>query len=461
MKIDPKALIGQNIDGYHLERLLGEGGMGVVYRAHHVTSGGEVAIKFLKPKNQLNAAEYAGLLTRFRREARIIGNLRHRHIIHIIGTGEYRDIPYLVMPYIAGGTLADKIARDGPLPLHEVLYYVEQAADALMYAHAVKKIVHRDLKPANFLLDMDDNIILTDFGIARIQGSTLTKTGEFIGTPEYAAPEIWHGRGIDYRADIYSLGVILFEMLTGYRPTQADPRDSDLEPEIEAIIKKAMAMRPSQRYDDAWLLAEDLRDAAERLYTAPTQVIPAPQAPTTNYRPASLFIQRHRPVLGWLLLCAVALIVGISASIWLINMNAHARYVSGVYIDASTPTTNETASEQARDIVQRYYTNWEQKRYKAAYALLDEDYQKRYPYEMLQGDYQHTHKICMSIDAVTALADGTVRVDITDNAVEDIPGKAGTATNLYQGYYIVKRRGSGWRIIPHLQLKSLHGVCKG
>src|SRR6266542_5271662 len=206
-------LTGLTLGTCTLERLVGQGGMGAVYLARQARPSRNVAVKVLQPNMSMNSEVYQEFLARFRREADVIARLDHVNIMPIYEYGEQANLAYLGMPYLSGGSLREILSRRGALPLDEVVTYIEQAASALDYAHA-QGVVHRDLKPANFLLAADGRLVLADFGIARIMeesasGAGLTGTGTILGTPEYMAPEMARGEPIDYRIDIYELGIVL------------------------------------------------------------------------------------------------------------------------------------------------------------------------------------------------------------------------------------------------------------
>jgi serine/threonine-protein kinase len=255
---------------------LGEGGMATVYRARDTTVGRDVAIKVIIAK----LADNPDLLKRFEREARTVATLDHPHILKVFDVGQQDNLLYLVMELKTGGSLASLI-RGGSLPLGRVAKLLSQIASALDYAHE-NGIVHRDLKPQNVLLDAQQNAILTDFGIAKVQQAdmtALTMTGMAMGTPAYMAPEQWQGGVIDARTDIYALGIMLFEMLTGrvpftaetpYQlmfahvqqqpPTVREVRD-DVKPPIDQVVLKALAKDPAQRYGSAGELSAAFRAA--------------------------------------------------------------------------------------------------------------------------------------------------------------------------------------------------------
>lgn len=294
-------LVGKILGTCTLEKLIGQGGMGSVYLARQARPSRYVAVKVLLPNLIMDSQVYQEFLARFRREADVIAKLEHINIMPIYEYGEQDGIAYLVMPYLPGGSLRDGLERSGALPLRETVTYISQAAAALDYAHA-HKVIHRDLKPGNFLLHTDGRLVLADFGIARMLqdsdntfGSKLTSTGMFIGTPEYMAPEMVTGEPIDHRADIYALGIVLFQMLSGRVPfsgntpyavatkhVQEPPpslysMNPTLPPMIDGIIQTALAKRPENRYPSAGALAQALRNAvATTNYHSETEMRNAP-----------------------------------------------------------------------------------------------------------------------------------------------------------------------------------------
>src|SRR5215831_2656843 len=211
-------LIGLRLGQYVITARLGTGGMATVYRARQESMGRDVAIKVIRP----DLTEEPDFVARFEREARTVAALSHPHILKVFDFGQHDELVYLVMELLSGGSLADLI-REGPLPINSITILLDQIASALDYAHR-KGIVHRDLKPQNVLLDEANNAHLTDFGIAKILGETagLTQSGVAMGTPAYMSPEQWQGQPLDARADVYALGIMLFEMLTGVLPFRAE-----------------------------------------------------------------------------------------------------------------------------------------------------------------------------------------------------------------------------------------------
>lgn len=272
----PDEFIGRKFGGYEIRDLIGRGGMAAVYRAQQISMNRIVALKLL-PRHFAADETY---LQRFTREVEIISRLEHRAIVPVYDYGEEEDQPYIVMRYLAGGSV-DDLLRAGAISTGRLVAIVEQIGPALDYAHQ-KQVLHRDLKPSNVLLDETGGAFLTDFGIARILGEhstpTITTQG-VVGTPSYMSPEQAQGKDLDGRSDIYSLGVMLFEMATGRRPFEADtpysiavmqvttppplPRSlkADLHPGLEAVILKALRKQRDDRYPDAAALVEALHKA--------------------------------------------------------------------------------------------------------------------------------------------------------------------------------------------------------
>lgn len=271
---------GQSIDRYHILEKLGEGGMAVVYKAFDTRLDSDVAIKFIRmEKLTLENADKARY--RFKREARALANLTHPNIVKVIDYGEYEGQPYLVMPLLSGGTLKHKLTRR-PIPYQSAAKILLPIARALDYAHK-QKMIHRDVKPSNILLTESGEPLLSDFGVAKIleEEATvdLTGSGVGIGTPEYMAPEQAE-KTLDHRADIYSLGTVLYELITGRKPYQADtplailikraseplPRPRkyvpDLPNHVEHVLLKALAKNRSDRYKDAGEFANILEKLA-------------------------------------------------------------------------------------------------------------------------------------------------------------------------------------------------------
>jgi len=268
-------LLGTSLNGrYRLEARIGSGGMSTVYRALDSTLERQVAVKLMNRE----VASDSDLLERFRREARAVAQLSHAHIVGVIDAGEDDGRPYIVLEYVEGETLKDRIRRLGRLPVTEAVAYAIEIARALGAAHA-RHIVHRDVKPQNVLIDEEGAAKVTDFGIARtLEEDGLTADGRVLGTTDYVSPEQALGQHVNGQSDLYSLGVVLYEMLTGEVPFKGDnqvavamkhvreelPDVQAKRPEVSAalasIVDTATAKHQDDRYaDDAELIA-DLED---------------------------------------------------------------------------------------------------------------------------------------------------------------------------------------------------------
>ena len=269
---------GTIIGGYQILDEVGQGGMATVYRAHQMSMNRDVAIKILPPQFLHHSAS----LDRFKQEASIVARLEHRAIVPVHDYGEHEGIPYIVMRYMDGGSVDDLLTK-GPIQPEQTLRILDQIAPALDYAHRAE-VLHRDLKPSNILLDANGDAYITDFGIARILGShtkPLTTSG-VVGTPSYMSPEQAQGHELDGRSDIYALGVVLFEMLTGVRPfegetpysvavkhvTEAPPSACDINSALplaaERVLFKVLEKNRTMRYQTACELAEALRRGMEQ-----------------------------------------------------------------------------------------------------------------------------------------------------------------------------------------------------
>ncbi len=287
-----EALVGTVLGTCTLQQLIGQGGMGAVYLAQQSRPRRQVAVKVLLPSTTLKPQHLAAFLERFRRETDAAASLEHPNIMPVYEYGERDGLAYLVMPYVSGGTLRDVMEREGTLALSKIVNYLEQLAAALDFAHA-RGVIHRDIKPANILLTTEGRLLLTDFGLVKIlsegQGAQvrLTGAGAPVGTPDYMSPEQVMGSEVDGRADQYSLGIILYQMVTattpfqGETPMQIAAQQLHMQPSsprlfrpnlpvaAEQVMLKSMAKRPGDRYTNALELATAFRMALQVPETQP------------------------------------------------------------------------------------------------------------------------------------------------------------------------------------------------
>jgi eukaryotic-like serine/threonine-protein kinase len=300
---------------YQLEKELGKGAMGIVYLGKDPKIGRVVAIKTMALGQEFSGDELIDARERFFREAETAGRLQHQNIVTIFDAGEEHDLAYIAMEFLKGRDLADYGKPGQLLPVASVVTIVAQVADALGYAHR-QHVVHRDIKPANIMYEPETGAVkVTDFGIARITDSSKTKTGLVLGTPSYMSPEQIAGKKVDGRSDLYSLGVMLFQMLTGVLPFRGDsmaelmykianeeaPDVRVLRAELPERLAKAVALalckRPEERYQTGEQFAADLRLVLPELPTAGATVAPAQSertivahagqgAPAASYDPA-------------------------------------------------------------------------------------------------------------------------------------------------------------------------------
>jgi tetratricopeptide (TPR) repeat protein len=271
-------LTGKQLGPYQVISPLGEGGMASVYKAYQPSVDRYVALKIL-PQHYAKDPEF---VNRFTQEARVIANLQHPHILPVHDFGETDGYTYMAMRFIRSGTLNEWMAQHQPISIPHVRRIISQVGDALDYAHS-QGVVHRDVKPSNVLIDDRGNCLLTDFGLAKLMETSvkLTRTGGILGTPAYMSPEQGLGQGIDHRSDIYALGVILYEMVTGRPPYLAEtpmaimikhiqsplPPPSQYQPdlpeEIERVILKSLAKEKTDRYESAGDMVQALQQATE------------------------------------------------------------------------------------------------------------------------------------------------------------------------------------------------------
>jgi eukaryotic-like serine/threonine-protein kinase len=276
---------------YRIVKELGKGTMGVVYQAHDPQIDRMVALKVLRPDRVTSEA----FVARFLKEARAIGRLSHPHIVTIFDAGEDQGTIYIAMEYLEGEPF-NEVIRSGRLTVPQCVELARQIAATLDYAHR-QGIVHRDIKPSNIILDKDNQVKLTDFGIARIEEAASgqqTQAGEILGTPVYMSPEQVMGQTVDGRSDLFSVGVILYEMIVGHRPFSGNniaaifraitqdvpepPADTDpfIPKELSDLIMKSLAKQLGERFQTGAQMAEALNAV---LPEAQAQVDPGPPAP--------------------------------------------------------------------------------------------------------------------------------------------------------------------------------------
>ncbi len=300
----PDRFLGQTLDDYVIQARLGRGANAVVFRAYQTSLHRDVALKVVSLNSLFGDDEK--LYERFDQEARLIASLEHLHILPVYNYHIVRDdeFAYIAMRLLTGGTLAERVAA-GPLSLEETVDILTQIASGLAYAHA-HGIIHRDLKPSNIMFDQSGSAYLTDFGLAKMMltAGDLTQAGHVVGTPSYIAPEGLRGEALDQRADIYSLGVLTFQMLTGRLPFEAadgslialihkhleepPPRLHSLNPaipaDVEAVVLRALAKRPADRYQDTNEMALALNRAIGRPVTTSSLRTPASGQRATRRR---------------------------------------------------------------------------------------------------------------------------------------------------------------------------------
>lgn len=265
---------------YEIVRELGQGAMGTVYLGRDPKINREVAIKTLNIRD-IEPQQVEEVKSRFYREAEAAGGLNHPNIVTIYDAGEEHDLAYMAMEYISGQTLSPNCTKDNLLALDEVLRIAAEIADALAYAHD-NNVIHRDIKPANIMLLEDGKIKVTDFGIARVMSTSQTQTGTILGTPSYMSPEQVAGKKVDGRSDLFSLGVVCYELLTGTKPftgdnigalmysiSQADyvplsQKAKRLPKCVHEIVDKLLAKGVTKRYKTACDVAQALRDCSSR-----------------------------------------------------------------------------------------------------------------------------------------------------------------------------------------------------
>ncbi len=342
-------LIGTTLGQYQIIELAGKGGMATVYKAYQPSLNRYVALKVLPEF----LAQDKQFVARFRQEALAAAALRHPNILVIHDVGLAGNLHYIAMEYLEGQTLSDVIQQTGGLSPQRTVKLFDQIASALDFAHQ-RGLIHRDIKPANIFIGSDDHVTLVDFGIVKaLSGAGLTSTKTMIGTPEYMSPEQIDGRPVDQRSDLYSLGVVLYQMLTGYvpfggeatsailfahlnkSPTPPSQLTAFVTPQVEAVVMRALAKNPQERFANVKEMARALSQAvatpaAPAYATAPVQAYAPAQAapaPTLSYAPPPVVAYAPAPSrssgalwpilfgLGALALIAVVVVVLLASGI--------------------------------------------------------------------------------------------------------------------------------------------------
>jgi eukaryotic-like serine/threonine-protein kinase len=268
-------LAGKILNGYQLEEEIGHGSMGIVYRGQQLALKREVAIKVISH----SITHDSSYIARFIREAHIMAGLNHPNIVHIYDAGQHNKLLYFVMEFVQGPTLANLLYLDGTIPQHLAAEYAAQIAEALDAAYKERHVIHRDIKPENIMLNRWGKIKVMDFGLARAVGlQAITTAKTLVGSIYYASPEQLQGETLDNRSDVYALGVVLYEMVSGRRPFNArtlpeltqmitngalEPPhiyNADIDPGLERTILTALSLNRYQRYEEAGLMAQELRN---------------------------------------------------------------------------------------------------------------------------------------------------------------------------------------------------------
>jgi tetratricopeptide (TPR) repeat protein/predicted Ser/Thr protein kinase len=360
-------LVGRQFGSYRIVAPLGEGGMAAVYKAYHASVDRYVALKVL-PSYFAHDPQFVG---RFHQEAKILAKLQHPNILPVYDFGEHKGYTYIVMPLVEAGSLSGLLGK-GRLPWSQIQRVISQVGSALDYAHA-QGAVHRDVKPSNILIDQHNNCLLTDFGIAKMveSASAFTQTGGILGTPAYMSPEQIRGEQLDGRSDIYSLGIVLYEMATGRPPFRAetppaifvkhlhDPLppphlyQADIPADVERVVLKALAKDREDRFQTAVDMAAALAQAiaAESVAEPGPAPEPVPDLPPAAKRiPATEVMVPTRPKARsprWLVpvagVFALAAVASLLMFVFLLDRDQPAPTVEPPTLAASGPTVAPTA----------------------------------------------------------------------------------------------------------------------
>ncbi|HEY5159663.1 MAG TPA: Stk1 family PASTA domain-containing Ser/Thr kinase [Gaiellaceae bacterium] len=384
----PDPLIGALFDGrYKILKKLGSGGMATVYLAEDQELGRRIAIKILNARH----ASDKQFVERFRREASSAAGLSHPNIVQIYDRGNAEGTYYIAMEVIEGRSLKELVVQRGPSPIPVAINYTRQILAALRFAHR-NGVVHRDIKPHNVLVDDEGRVKVTDFGIARAGASEMTEVGSIIGTAQYLSPEQARGAPVDDRSDLYSVGVLLYELLTGEAPYNGDTpveiamkhlsavpeppsaKRPEISPELDSVVLRALAKNPDDRYQSAAEMDADLSaiskgleiseatteaattvlagaglSAPTMISKAPTRVAPParPSAPVPPATPPDYYegATVRRPIWPWLLALALAVAVGVA--FWIVYRQLSEN--SPVPVPSVTGLTENAARKKITD----------------------------------------------------------------------------------------------------------------
>lgn len=324
-------LVGQEIGAYRLLSLLGRGGTAEVYKAFHPALKREVALKVILQE----VSSDKDWVRRFRQEAELLGRLDHPHILPVYDAGEHEGRQYLVTKYMSDSATLRTLLSGQPWPLNRVVKVVSQVAEALDAAHR-NGVVHRDIKPSNILTTPDLRCLVFDFGIAKPfhRGEHTTGSGLIVGTPEFMSPEQCKGDKIDHRSDVYSLGVLTYQMLTGHVPFSAEtavgilmkhltgplpipPRGVALPPAVNAVLRKSMARDARDRFESAGELRDALRQSADQPATVTLHAAEIRRAATPTLKlPPWVRQLRRRPIRLGAATAVLAALLGAMYALW-------------------------------------------------------------------------------------------------------------------------------------------------
>lgn len=365
-------LTGRQFGPYQVVAPLGEGGMAAVYKAYQPAMERYVAVKIL-PRHFADDAQF---VARFQREAKLLAQLQHPHILPVFDSGQADGYSYIVMPLVQAGTLTDLLGGS-PIPLPRLRQVHSQVGEALDYAHR-RGFVHRDVKPSNILIDESGNCLLTDFGLARMVEATanLTTSGTVMGTPAYMSPEQGMGGKIDGRSDIYSLGVVLYEMATGRVPYRAEtpvavvfkhvhdplpgPRtlNPDLPEAVERVILKALSKRPEDRFETAGHMVRALQVAIPESHVTQAATVvhdavkpETPSPPPAARRLASTLVPRKKPGVPFRTVVpigAAMAAVAVGIAYWVFGPRATPQDLLPTSVPAAATTAPASPSPSAR-----------------------------------------------------------------------------------------------------------------